>query len=117
MGRIVLIVGGMTSNLRNVARSLRARAPATETLIWDLVRDRRLSGLKFRRQAPVGPYVVDFFCARHRLIVEADGPFHDAEKDRARDAWLASQNFRVIRLPNAEVRERLISEILKAITP
>jgi very-short-patch-repair endonuclease len=107
----------MMSNLRNVARSLRARAPATEKLIWDLVRDRRLSGLKFRRQVPVGPYVVDFFCARHRLIVEADGPFHDAEEDRARDAWLGAHGFKVIHLPNAEVRERLIPEILKAITP
>src|SRR3712207_7980105 len=52
------------------------------------------SGFKFRRQVPIGPYVVDFVCLQHRLVVEADGPFHDAEHDRRRDDWLASIGFR-----------------------
>jgi very-short-patch-repair endonuclease len=87
----------------NQARALRRTAPSTELLPWKLLRDRRLSGFKFRRQVPIGPYVVDFVCLRHRLIVEADGPFHDEERDAARDAWLIANGFRVLRLKNKEV--------------
>jgi very-short-patch-repair endonuclease len=76
-----------------MARALRRSAPATETLLWSLLRDRRLDGLKFRRQVPLGPYVADFVCLRHRLIVEADGPFHDPEADARRDAGLAARAF------------------------
>jgi len=54
----------------------------------------------------LGPYVVDFLCLRHRLIVEADGPFHDAGRDAIRDAWLASQGFRVLRFSNHEIGAR-----------
>ena len=70
------------------ARSLRRRAPVTERQLWTLLRDRRLADLKFRRQVPMGPYVLDFVCFQHRLIVEADGPFHDPEHDARRDQWL-----------------------------
>jgi very-short-patch-repair endonuclease len=71
-----------------MARSLRRRAPASERDFWKLLRHRRLDGLKFRRQFPIGPYVVDFLCMRHRLIVELDGPFHDAAHDAERDTFL-----------------------------
>ncbi|HWF75936.1 MAG TPA: endonuclease domain-containing protein [Caulobacteraceae bacterium] len=67
------------------------------------MRDRRLDGLKFRRQVPLGPYVADFVCLRHRLVIEADGPFHDAEHDARRDDWLRSQQFRVLRFPNTMI--------------
>ncbi|MEI9963566.1 MAG: endonuclease domain-containing protein [Caulobacteraceae bacterium] len=71
---------------------MRKAPAATERLLWDLLRDRRLADLKFRRQVPVGRYIVDFICFRHRLIVEADGPTHDdSHRDRERDAWLSSQ--------------------------
>ena len=80
------------------------RAPTcTEVRLWSLLRDRGLAELKFRRQVPVGRYVVDFLCARHRLIVEADGPFHDPERDAVRDAWLVGQGYRVVRFSNAEI--------------
>jgi len=105
------------TNLRNVARALRQRTPATERLIWSLLRDRRLAGLKFRRQAVLGPYVVDFVCLRHRLVIEADGPFHNEIEDKARDAWLAAQGFRVLRLPNADIRDKLVPMILEATRP
>jgi very-short-patch-repair endonuclease len=100
------------------ARALRRSAPVTEIYLWKLLRNRRLDGLKFRRQVPIGPYVVDFLCLRHRLIVEADGPFHDQERDGARDAWLASEGFRVLRFSNhdIEVREhQVIATILSAV--
>ena len=81
------------------------KAPvATEALLWELLRDRRLEDLKFRRQVPIGRYIADFLCARHRLIVEADGPLHeDSLGDLERDAWLRGQGFKVLRFRNAEI--------------
>ncbi|MDO8800991.1 endonuclease domain-containing protein [Phenylobacterium sp.] len=87
------------------ARALRARALYTEVRLWDLLRGRRLDGQKFRRQVAVGPYVVDFVCLERRLIVEADGPLHDAIRDIARDDWLGRQGFRVLRLDNTRINE------------
>jgi very-short-patch-repair endonuclease len=85
------------------ARALRNNPTATERVLWTRLRQRKLGGLKFRRQAPIGPYVLDFLCFRHRLVVEADGPFHDAERDAIRDAWLKANGFRVLRFSNSEI--------------
>ena len=75
-----------------------------EAMLWRALRGSRVDGLKFRRQAPVGPYIADFLCFQQRLIVELDGPPHDGEerkaRDSARDEWLREQGFRVIRFPN-----------------
>ncbi|HRD29371.1 MAG TPA: DUF559 domain-containing protein [Caulobacter sp.] len=92
------------------------RAPTlNERALWKLLRNRRLDGLKFRRQVPIGRYIVDFLCLRHRLIVEADGPTHDDSlRDQERDAWLAGQGFHVMRFANAEI-ERWPSRVLDAI--
>jgi very-short-patch-repair endonuclease len=100
------------------AQALRRSAPMTERYLWKLLRDRRQEGLKFRRQVPIGPYVVDFLCLHHRLVIEADGPFHDPEQDALRDAWLVGQGFCVLRFPNheLEIREhRVIARILQAV--
>jgi very-short-patch-repair endonuclease len=100
------------------ARALRRSAPSTEQFLWRLLRDRRLEGLKFRRQVPMGPYVLDFVCLRHRLVVEADGPFHDADRDAVRDAWLAARGFRVLRFANSEIGVRdheVIAKVLAAV--
>jgi very-short-patch-repair endonuclease len=99
------------------ARRLRGQAPSTEQLLWRLLRDRRLDGLKFRRQLPVGRYVADFACLRHRLIVEADGPHHDQARDAQRDAWLHGQGFRVLRFRNEQLSypDRVLGQILEAI--
>ncbi len=78
----------------------------------------RSTALGFRRQQPIGAYVVDFYCASARLVVELDGPLHDdalvARRDEARTAWLTAQGYRVIRFRNAEVWER-IEDVLDAI--
>jgi very-short-patch-repair endonuclease len=88
------------------ARQLRAGQTFNERALWKLLRDRRLDGLKFRRQVPLGRYVADFVCFRHRLIVEADGPTHeDSLHDVERDAWLASQGFRVMRFQNRSIED------------
>jgi len=85
------------------AKAMRQEPSLYERRLWKVLRDRRLAGLKFRRQFRLGRYIVDFICLRHRLIVEADGPFHDAAHDAERDAWLRSQGFRVLRFPNATI--------------
>jgi very-short-patch-repair endonuclease len=87
-------------------RRLRSNPSATERVLWERLRQRRLGGLKFRRQMPMGPYVLDFVCLRFRLIVEADGPFHDPEKDAIRDAWLKAKGFRVLRFNNSEIHNQ-----------
>jgi very-short-patch-repair endonuclease len=66
----------------------------------------------------MGPYVLDFVCLRHRLVVEADGPFHDAQQDARRDAWLAARGFRVLRFSNGEINaadHRVMNRILAAV--
>ena len=78
---------------------------STEALLWRLLRDRRLNGLKFRRQVVFGPYIVDFVCIKCRLVVEADGPFHDPGADAERDAWLDRKGLRVLRFTNAQIQD------------
>ncbi len=85
------------------ARALRSNPSATERLLWGRLRQ-KLGGLKFRRQTAMGPYLLDFLCLRHRIVVEADGPFHDPERDAIRDAWLEAKGFRVLRFSNREIR-------------
>ena len=105
---------------RALARTLRKQPAVTERLLWTLLRDRRLDGLKFRRQVPIGRYIVDFQCLRHRLIVEADGPLHDPAYDAERDTWLRGQGFRVLRFSNGDIignRDDVLAAILAAVAP
>jgi very-short-patch-repair endonuclease len=86
------------------AREQRANLVRAEAIIWRAVRERRCEGAKFRRQAPIGRFIVDFVCYERRLVVEIDGPSdEDAEqqaRDHERDVWLEGQGFRILRLPN-----------------
>jgi very-short-patch-repair endonuclease len=76
-----------------------------EVMLWERLRDRRLAGLKFRRQHPVGPFVLDFCCATHRIVIELDGEIHEemAEQDEERSRLLAAHGYHVIRFRNEEV--------------
>jgi very-short-patch-repair endonuclease len=85
------------------AKRMRREPSVTERVLWKLLRNRRLSALKFRRQVPIGRYVADFVCLRHRLIVEADGPHHGLAHDQQRDLWLRGQGFRVLRFTNQQI--------------
>ena len=86
------------------ARRLRRDATDAERRLWSALRDRRLSGYRFRRQFPIGRFIVDFACTKHRLIVEADGSQHaDSESGRERTAWLEEQGWRVLRFWNNDV--------------
>jgi very-short-patch-repair endonuclease len=99
------------------AKRLRSDLTFTERTLWSLLRNRRLDGLKFRRQVAIGPYIADFVCFSHRLIVEADGPMHEdrTERDAIRDGWLRSQGFEVLRFSNRMITlypEQVLEEIL-----
>ena len=76
-----------------------------ERALWRLLRDRWLAVLKFRRQQPVGDYIVDFFCEASNLVVELDGHSHDdrGENDRRRQQWLESRGLRIMRISNDDV--------------
>ena len=93
---------------RDFARQLRNRPTEAEKRLWYFLRAERL-GVKFRRQAAIGAYVVDFVRFAHKLIVELDGPQHMEADARAHDArrtaWLASRGFHVIRFRNPELDE------------
>ena len=102
------------------ARKLRRNPTDAEQRLWSRLRRRQVDGHRFRRQVPLGPYVVDFLCYEARLIVEVDGGQHDAHAaaDAARTAWLGSQDFRVIRFWNNDVLEKtdgVITEIQSAL--
>ena len=90
------------------ARSLRRTMTDAERRLWGVLRQRTIGGLKWRRQQPVGPYIVDFYCSSKRLIIEVDGGQHCAlEKDFLRDAWLKQRSFSVLRFWNNEILNSL----------
>src|ERR1700728_1543826 len=107
---------GVSSNERSRARSMRGTPTDSELRLWRLLRDRRLNGIKFRRQVPVGPYIVDFLCVGAKLIVEADGSQHaESRRDIIRDASLENRGWKVLRFWNNEVflnREGVLETIL-----
>jgi len=111
----------MTDTPIERARELRQEATDAERRLWSALRDRRLRGYRFRRQHPIGPFIVDFACTRHRLIVEADGGQHaDNEADRRRTAWLESEGWRALRFWNNDVlanTEGVVETILRELSP
>ena len=93
--------------MRQKARSLRHMATKAETLLWYELRELKASGLKFRRQSPIGPYIVDFACLSLKLVVEIDGDTHETDRGRRhdanRDGYLRSLGFSVLRIDEPEV--------------
>ena len=89
------------------AKQLRKNSTDAERALWRVLRSRQVAGYKFRRQQPLGPFMVDFVCLEGRLIVELDGGQHNGEEQKANDesrtAWLQAQGFRVLRIWNHEV--------------
>ena len=95
-------------DLRHKSRSLRKSGTLGEVLLWRAVKARSL-GVQFRRQVPLGNYIVDFLCHERSLVVEIDGGTHDHEDqvryDERRRAWLEENGFRVLRFSEMEVRK------------
>ena len=90
-----------------LARQLRRSETLAEKRLWQELRDRRMNGCKFVRQATVGPYIADFLCRDSKLIVEVDGATHSSDtdilSDKRRTAHLGRLGYKVIRLQNSEV--------------
>ncbi len=89
------------------ARKLRRSLSLPEVLLWEALRGSGVEGLRFRRQHPLGPYILDFYCPAQKLAIEVDGAVHDtldqATHDERRDRWLSRQGIRVLRVPAADV--------------
>ncbi len=96
------------------AKRLRQEATDAERLLWQRLRSRQIAGAKFRRQATVGPYIVDFLCVEAKLVVEADGGQHSPERDAVRTEWLESRGLHVARFWNHDVLQN-IDGVLQAI--
>ncbi len=105
--------------IRQRARELRRPQTPAEARLWKVLRNRQLSGYKFRRQHTIGRFIVDFYCAEASLVVEIDGDSHaeQIEYDANRTAWLAEQGYRVLRFTNRDIHRQfavVTEEILKA---
>jgi very-short-patch-repair endonuclease len=94
---------------RDAARRLRAEASDAERKLWSHLRRKQMALLRFRRQHPIGPYIVDFYCPAARLIIELDGAQHGQDRaiayDIARTEWLEARGFHVMRIWNREFFE------------
>ncbi|TWD54239.1 very-short-patch-repair endonuclease [Agrobacterium vitis] len=118
---------------RTRAKALRRELTKAEQEMWNLLRDFRPRGARFRRETPIGPYIADFAWLSAKIIIEVDGHSHETDDgkrhDEQRDAWLQSQGFNVLRFDNDQVLdnpdylfvtlEAVLSRFLKpeAVTP
>jgi very-short-patch-repair endonuclease len=93
------------------AKKLRREMSLPEVILWQTVRGKRLDGWLFRRQHPIGPYVLVFYCDSIGLAVEVDGDIHGfgdrPERDRRRDAWLAARGIETLRIPARDVLDNM----------
>ena len=98
------------------ARHFRQESTLSEAVLWQALRRKQLDGRKFRRQQPLGPFIVDFFCASEQLIVEVDGSIHASqiEADAARQALLEAAGYRVVRL-SVDAIDHFLSDALATI--
>ena len=106
--------------MKGKARVLRKNQTDAESLLWYHLRDRHLSGHKFRRQHPMGVFIADFVCIERRIVVEVDGGQHalQGEEDKRRSAYLKSKGYRVVRFWDNEVlkdTQAVLEAILKMI--
>lgn len=95
----------LPEDLRAYAREMRSHMTDAEALLWKLLHNRRIANAKFRRQHPVGRYILDFYCDEKKLAVELDGSQHmnAVDYDQKREAWLKSQGVRILRFWNNQV--------------
>jgi very-short-patch-repair endonuclease len=116
--------GYQSSGLKELARELRKDQTSAETLLWELIRNRQLLGVKFRRQHQFGDYIADFYCREANLVIECDGSVHDHNEawhhDQNRDAYMISQGLRVLRFTNQQIlndTEKVLEEIVAYLPP
>ena len=104
----------------HIARKLRKNSTIQERMLWKILRNRQFKNIKFRRQFPIGEYIVDFVCEEKRIVIELDGGQHNEEQaiiyDKERTDYLESRGFRVIRFWNNDIDtniEAVLGEIVK----
>ena len=100
------------------ARELRKNSTPAEKILWNHLRNRQLYGPKFRRQHPIPPFIVDFYCAQIHLVIEVDGEIHNfqQDQDQSRQEWLEENGYKVIRFTNDQIFNQLdwvLTEIMK----
>ncbi|GIK39827.1 MAG: endonuclease [Chloroflexota bacterium] len=95
--------------IRQRARELRQPQTPAEEQLWQHLRRKQMNGYYFRRQHPIGNFIVDFYCAESRLIIEVDGDVHTFQEvyDASRTEWLEGHGYRVIRFTNTEIFHQL----------
>jgi very-short-patch-repair endonuclease len=113
-------IRGTSASIDNAAKQLRRNLTPAEQQLWDALRGGKLAGLKFRRQHPVGNFILDFYCAAHKLVVEVDGGIHETqiEYDATRTSELEGYGYTIVRFTNEVVLhqiETVLAEILQAI--
>ena len=105
--------------LKSKRRDLRNTLTSAEAFLWDVIKNKALSGRKFRRQHSIGNYIVDFYCAAEKLVIELDGADHFTPEgeyyDMKREEYLTSLGLKVIRFENEEIFENL-SSVLQEIS-
>ena len=111
-----------SANVKGAARQMRKEPTRSESLLWSALRNRRLASRKFRRQHPVGRFILDFYCQEERLAVEVDGPVHETQRqaDGERQQILESMGIRFLRLSAALIESDLpaaLAAIEEALSP
>ena len=112
------VIPPLPDRTRSVAKNLRIALTDAERKLWFHLRSGRLDGMKFRRQHPIPPYVVDFACLKARIIIELDGSQHADERDAARTRFLEAKGFKVIRFWDNDVlhhTDAILEAILSAV--
>jgi heme b synthase len=110
------------SDLNHLAKNLRTNQKDAEKLLWKHLKSKQLANTKFRRQQPIGNYIVDFISLDNKLVIELDGGQHveDKDRDQERDGWLVEQGFKVLRFWNNDVLENtedVLESIMEKISP
>jgi very-short-patch-repair endonuclease len=105
----------LKNNLSTLAKDLRKNSTDAERALWRYLRGKQFEGSKFRRQQPIGQYIVDFVCFEKKIVIEVDGGQHSDthDQDAIRDAWFKAQGFTVFRFWNHDVLQKIeVSQIL-----
>ena len=99
----------ISPEVRQRAKELRREQTPAEKMLWEFLLDRQLGGYKFRRQHPIGRFIVDFYCADAGLVIELDGGLHvrQADYDAARTQWMEDRDYHVIRFSNDDVADNI----------
>ncbi len=99
----------LPNNPKSISRHLRKEATPAEVILWEEIRNRKLGGLKFRRQYPVLGFILDFYCAEKSLGIELDGSIHVTQKeyDEWREKLIQEKGIRIARFSNQEIVENL----------